>query len=288
MKTIKLFQVDRRVRKFYYTTEPECCQRSSNNSEPKFTDVQAVTIYLYGIILGFATKTAIYNFAKQYLLKYCKHLPSYKQFCLRINKLTPFFSEICTAELEAKAAASKTDLLDSAPITVAKGSRSSRAKTAGGSCDKGWCASKKMWYYGVKIHILGEERPGSIPLPREIMVTKASEHDLSAGKRLLETTDDTELFADKAFIDDEWGYDLQLYGVQLNTPFKERSKNQPPLDDGERAWNAMVSSRRQPIESLFSQISRLTGIQNASFVRSDRGLFSFIWARLAVMALLYW
>ena len=145
-----------------------------------------------------------------------------------------------------------------------------------------------MWYYGVKIHILAEERLHSIPIPREIIVTKASEHDLPAGKVLLENAEDIEVFADKAYIDDDWAYDLQLHGVELSTPFKERSKNQIPLDDGEHAWNVMVSSRRQQIESLFSQISRVTGIQNASFVRSVKGLFSFVWARLAVLALSYW
>ena len=288
MKKIKLFALNRRVRKFYYTTEPACCQRSSNNSEPKFTDIQATVIYLYGINLGFQTKWSVYKFAKAHLKKYCEHLPTYKQFCLRINKLAPVFAELCNAELKLKPQTSKTHLVDSAPIVVAKGSRSGRAKAAGGLCDKGYCASQKMWYYGVKIHILAEERLHSVPIPREILVTKASEHELPACKIILENSDDIEVFADKAYIDDDWGYDLQLHGVQLNTPFKERSKNQIPLDDGERAWNAFVSSHRQQIESLFSQISRLTGLQKSSFVRSEKGLLAFIWARLAVLAIFYW
>jgi hypothetical protein len=288
MKRIKFFTVNRRVRKFYITTEPACCQRLSNNSEPKFTDIQATAIYLYGIKLGFQTKLSVYNFAKEHLKKYCEHLPSYKQFCLRVNKLAPVFAELCNAELKSKPKTSKTHLADSAPVVIAKGSRSKGARAASGLCDKGYCASKKMWYYGVKIHFLAEERLHSVPIPREILVTNSSEHDLPAGKLLLENAEDIEVFADKAYIDDDWGYDLQLYGVQLNTPFKERSKNQIPLDDGECAWNAFVSSRRQQIESLFSQVSRLTGIQNAGGVRSENGLLSFIWARLAVLAMFYW
>jgi acetolactate synthase regulatory subunit len=70
--------------------------------------------------------------------------------------------------------------------------------------------------------------------------------------------------------------------------FKERGKNQVPLDDGERAWNAMVSSRRQQIESLFSQISRLTDMQDAHVARSEKGLLSFIWASFALLAMFYW
>ena len=288
MKSIKLFQLNRRVCKFYHTTELACCQRLSNNSEPKFTDIQATVIYLYGMNLGFQTKQSIYNFAEEHLLRFCKHLPTYKQFCLRINKLAPVFEQLCNLELKLKRKTSKTHLADSLPIVVAKGSRSSRAKTADEICDKGHCASKKMWYYGVKIHILAEERPHTVPIPRKILITKASEHDLNAGKMMFENAGDIEVFADKAYIDDEWGYDLQLQYVNLNTPFKERSKNQVPLDDGERAWNDMVASKRQLIESLFSQISRVTDLQNAGFVRSLDGLLAFIWAKLAILAISCW
>jgi len=143
MKRIKLFQLNRRVRKFYYSTEPACCQRLSNNSKPKFTDVQATVIYLYGINLGFTKKIDIYDFAKGHLKKYCEHLPTYKQFCERVNKLAPVFEQLCNLELTKKPYTSKTHLLDSAPIVVAKGSRSGRAKTASELCDKGYCASKK-------------------------------------------------------------------------------------------------------------------------------------------------
>jgi hypothetical protein len=95
-----------------------------------------------------------------------------------VNKLAPFFAELCNLELNKKLKTTKTHLLDSAPIVVAKGSRSGRARTASELCDKGYCASQKMWYYGVKIHVLAEERPRSVPVPRKIIVTKASEHDL--------------------------------------------------------------------------------------------------------------
>jgi hypothetical protein len=288
MKHIKLFVLNRRVRKFYYTTEPACCQRFSNNSEPKFTDIQATTIYLYGLNLGFQTKLSVYNFAKQYLLKYCEYLPSYKQFCLRVNKLAPVFAELCNAELKTKPITSRTHLADSMPVIVAKGSRSGRAETASEFCDKGYCSSKKMWYYGVKIHILSEERSHAIPIPRIIELSKASENDLPNAKFMLENVGQIDVFADKAYCDEVWREELESRDVELNVPFKERSKNQIPLDDGEYAWNAFVSSRRQPIESLFSQISRVTGIQCANFVRSGQGLLSFIWARLALMAILYW
>jgi hypothetical protein len=58
------------------------------------------------------------------------------------------------------------------------------------------------------------------------LLTKASEHDLNAGKIILQNADDIEVFADKAYIDEFWAYDLQLDYVHLQTPFKERAKHQ--------------------------------------------------------------
>jgi hypothetical protein len=264
MKQLKFFQINRRVRKFYLTTELSCCQRFSNNSEPKFTDIQVAAIYLYGLNLGLQKKKCVYNFAKKHLLKHCEHLPSYKQFCLRVNRLAPFFAAFCNAELKSKQKTSKTHLTDSAPVVVAKGSRSSRAKTAVELCDKGYCASRRF------------------------LITKASEHDLNAGRIMLKNAENMAVFADKAYIDEDWGYELQLRYVELITPFKERSKNQIPLDDGERAWNAMIASRRQQIETLVSQISEITCLQDAHVARSVNGLLAFIWARLALLAFSYW
>ena len=137
MKRIKLFALNRRVRKFYFTTEPACCQRLSNNSDPKLTDIQAATIYLYGINLGFTKKIDICGFAKEHLKRYCEHLPTYKQFCVRANKLAPVFDQLCNLDLTRKIKKTKTHLLDSAPAVVAKGSRSGRASTASELCDKG-------------------------------------------------------------------------------------------------------------------------------------------------------
>jgi hypothetical protein len=63
---------------------------------------------------------------------------------------------------------------------------------------------------------------------------------LNTGKVILENAEDVEVFDEKAYIDELWGYDLQLDYFWLQTHFKERAKNQLPLDDGKCAWNAMI------------------------------------------------
>lgn len=65
----------------------------------------------------------------------------------------------------------------SQPIIMANSSRSSKAKVADELANKGYCGSKKIYYYGIKVHILGFKRSGTLPLPEYIGVTPASNHD---------------------------------------------------------------------------------------------------------------
>jgi len=65
------------------------CQRFSNNiSEPKFTDIECLTIYLFCIIEEEKFKVkSIHNHAKKYMLDWFPDLPSYQAFNARLNQL---------------------------------------------------------------------------------------------------------------------------------------------------------------------------------------------------------
>jgi hypothetical protein len=59
-------------------------------------------------------------------------------------------------------------------VNLKKIQRSCKAKVANHFADKSYCASKGIWYYGVKLHILGINRLDA--LPEDIGVTPASGH----------------------------------------------------------------------------------------------------------------
>ena len=69
------------------------------------------------------------------------------------------------------------------PIIMAKAQRSGNAKVAPELANKGYNATKKTYYYGVKLHILGIRQP-ALPLPDYIGVTAASEADINVLKEL--------------------------------------------------------------------------------------------------------
>jgi hypothetical protein len=74
--------------------------------------------------------------------------------------------------------------------------------------------------------------------------------------------------------------------VRVFTPVKLK-KGQEFLDSANAYFSSAVSRVCQAIESFFNWINEKTHIQCASKVRSDDGLISFIFARLAILAFFY-
>lgn len=70
--------------------------RLSNNNTPcKFTDQEAVTVYLFvGYYQKYSKIKDIYSFALHYLDDWFPHLTSYAQFNSRLNILYPIFYDI--------------------------------------------------------------------------------------------------------------------------------------------------------------------------------------------------
>ena len=75
--------------------------------------------------------------------------------------------------------------------------------------------------------------------------------------------------------------------VLLQNSMVKKKKGQACLDSADSLFSALVSRARQAIESFFNWIQEKTHIQNASKVRSDNGLLSFIFARISMLAFFY-
>lgn len=158
------------------------CQRMSNNANPEFTDQEVITIYLWGIMQYRKDIKKIYSYTKDHLNEWFPNLPSYEAYVQRINKINsvfPVLAEKIQSDSPQLGALKNIYLIDSMPIVIAKEKRSSHAKVANHFANKGYNASKKCYYYGVKVHILGHRKPGTLPFPEYIEITPASDHDLT-------------------------------------------------------------------------------------------------------------
>ena len=285
MKTLYLIQLYCAVCQYYDSILSAENQRLSNNFRPKFSDEECLTIYLFGIAEGKFEQKAAYQFILDYFPGWFPALPSYQKFNYRVNRLSGALLKLCGLLMNEMIVDESvlTHLLDSFPVVVAKGSRSGRAKAVSELCNKGYCDSKDMWYYGIKVHVLARKQLAKMPVLRGFEVSPASCHDLTAAKPMLYDCRNFDLAADKAYCDTAWRAELASRGVRLFTP-RKAANGQPPGCD---CVSTFVASERQPIESLFNWINEKTHIESASKVRSLDGLIAFIAVRLAAAALFF-
>lgn len=212
----------------------------------------------------------------------------YETFVRRLDEMgesLPAFLEILLQQKTHEEVRSRMKRVDSFPIIIAGPNRSHRSSTCSRIADKGFCASKSLYFYGVKVHILGSYRPCQLPFPEFIGLTPASEHDLKAFQAISEELANVDVFGDKAYCDSNTRQDLSARGSQLVTPIKLKRK-QVKLDSSDSLYSKAVSSIRQPIESIFSWIEEKTGIQKASKVRSYKGLMVHVFGRLTAAMLM--
>src|SRR5947207_9193335 len=98
-------------------------------------------MYLFGHLQGFHEQRRIYQYVRRHWHVWFPALPSYQAFNRRLNLLAPAFSELIGNVLESRVAqlAPAADrLIDSLPVMLAKGTRSSTARVAREVADKGF------------------------------------------------------------------------------------------------------------------------------------------------------
>jgi hypothetical protein len=260
------------------------CQRMSSYSNLSFKDEEVIVIYLFGIMKGHRNVKAIYNYTKDHLSHFFPDLKAYEGYNHRLNQVVdtfiPLIEEI-QKDFPTGNILSDIYLMDSMPIMLAKSKRSSKAKVAPAIANKGYCASKDEYYYGVKLHILGLRNPNSLPIPDYIGVSSASEHDLAVFRQIEPYLCNGEIYMDKAYHDNLLKrLAKEEKNLDIYTPIKKKS-GELYIDTFDQWLSTAISKIRQPIESLFNWLEEKTGIQRASKVRSYNGLMIHVFGRLA-------
>lgn len=278
---IQLIQLYVFVCHIYDTRSETCFQRLSNNSNPKFTDQELVTIYLFGHLNGLFEKKAIHRFIKLYWKDFFPTLPSYQTFVYRLNQMEDTFQtfgQYLNQQLKEKRRSEVDHLIDSLPIMLAKGGHAYTARVACDEADVGYCASKKLYFHGVRLHTIAQRRNGTIPLPNQIWFREASCHDLPSVREQEIYLPNTTLIGDKAFPDPVFEKMLEEQQTTLYTPIKKPKGEE--LSDEQKYYNRLVSKLRQPIESFFNWLIDKTDIQRASNVRSTDALWIHCFGKL--------
>ncbi len=192
-------------------------------------------------------------------------LPTYANFNARLNAMGSAVMALVPLVLQSTEFQNNPEnlselmiLTDSLPVMLCSGKRQGRV--APELSDKGYCASKGVYYYGVKLHVMARRVKGSIPFVQMAGLTPASENDLAVFKPVADHMAGQAVFADKAYADKPLNERLmELQNTFIYTPVKlvkgesEWERNFVKAADG--LWSTAVSRIRQPIGNPYPALT---------------------------------
>jgi hypothetical protein len=264
------------------------CERFSNNNKPDFTDQEIMTIYLYTMHHeGHVKVKQIHRFASEYLKSWFPKLGSYQAFNNRLNRLGGAFTrlvEMLLDEYQPDDCCLDQSLMDSMPIITCSGKRSGKVATE--ITDKGYCSTKGIYYYGLKLHLLGFRRIGKLPHPEQILYTPASVNDVTVFKETWSGIENRTFFGDKIYFVNDLNKDMLKHKKsETLTPVKAVKGMADVIKQriiaADNLFSTAVSRVRQPVEAIFNWLIEKADIQKASKVRSVNGLMIHAFGRLA-------
>ncbi|MBI1696128.1 transposase [Lactobacillus crispatus] len=164
-------------------------------------------------------------------------------------------------------------IIDSFPVPVCQPIRNRRAKIFRGYADIGYKATKKIYYYGFKVHAIVSDDGYLL----DYIVTKASVHDAKETVELITNAhpDNRYLLGDEGYLGKNLHQRLEQMGYMLWTPYRKNMKN------AQKHNKHYLMALRRTIESDFSLLSYYNAENNRA-----RGLAGFQ-ERLEVAVLAY-
>lgn len=144
---------------------------------------------------------------------------------------------------------SKEFIADSFPVPVCKNVRMNRSKIYHDKKYTGYCAAKKEFFHGVKVHMVSNIAGN----PIEFKIAPGAESDIRNFKKLeLNLPETAVIYADKAYNDYAYeDYLIQKRNIHLIPMRKKNSKRHGSLER-----EIILKKKRKIIETTFSSIEK--------------------------------
>ena len=145
----------------------------SHHADLRFSDEEVIALYLFGIMNKHREIKQIHKYADRYLRGWFPKLSSYVAFVQRLNKVSDVFApllEIIQVEKKKTRAGDSQSLpIDSFPVALAKQGHRFKACLAPELANSGYCSTKKLYFYGIRVYVIGRRQAGTLPR-RNILV----------------------------------------------------------------------------------------------------------------------
>jgi hypothetical protein len=213
-------------------------------AKPTFSDSEMLTLMLAIDFFEFGSERRYHAFIKANYLKLFPKLLNQSEYNRRARSLRHLLNELRKEWATALGVQWENQfLLDTTPVIVIGYRRDKNQSDFRGSADYGYCAARRMKYFGYKLVML--TTLDGTPYSFELVPATPDERD--AADEILDTLPaGSNAWSDKGFIDEAWQSEWQKQGVFVWTAKRENQKQQnPPMFD------QLLNRVRERIEGAF-------------------------------------
>lgn len=255
-------------------------RKGKPGQKPEFRDSEVMTIMLAMDFIPFPSERQFVEFVRANYLALFPKLLEQSQFNRRARAVAPLIENFRQHWLlQLGVVLTDQGLLDTKPVPVVGYRRNKKHSDFQGSAAYGYCASKKMYYFGYKLVAICSLE--GLPLLYDLVPANMDER--KAAETLLNKLTGFCLLADKGFLGEDWQTDIfQFTGNQIWTP---KRKNQSKQQS--RVFEYWLNSVRLRIEGLFNEIQNVGKNLERLLAKTVVGLCSRIVSKMTSHLLKY-
>jgi hypothetical protein len=231
----------------WYLVEGRAILKGKAGQKPRFTDSEVMTLMLAQDFIPYPGENQYIGYMKANYLELFPKLITQSQYNRRARNLRLLVEEMRRYWLRELGLLAQADLLlDTKPIPVLGYKRSKKRSDFAGSADYGYCASRKMKYFGYKLVSLCTLE--GIPVVYELVPANTDER--LAAESVLYALRGCNVYADKGFIGEDW--QERIFRHTRNRIFTAKRANQETQNPVE--FDRWLNRIRERIEGVFNEI----------------------------------
>lgn len=247
-------------------------------SKPEFSDSEMLTLMLAIDFFEFTSERRFVAFIRANYLALVPKLLDQSQYNRRARGLRYLLNALrqdWATELGVQF--ERHFLLDTTPVIAMGYRRDKRHSDFRGSAAYGYCAARRLKYFGYKLVML--TTLAGTPYTFELVPADTDERE--AADEILDTLPpDSNAWSDKGFIDAAWQADWARHDIHVWTAKRENQKVQNPL-----AFDRLLNSVRERIEGTFDILKEGGRSVEHTLAHTIAGLCSRIIAKIAGVTL---
>lgn len=257
----------------WYQRKGACWLGRTVGSKPEFSDSEMLTLMLAIDFFEFTSERRYVEFVRANYLALFPKLLDQSQYNRRARSLRYLLNELrkdWAADLGVDF--EQHFLLDTTPVIAVGYRRDKRHSDFRGSAEYGYCAARRLKYFGYKLVLL-TTLDGT---PYAFELVPANTDERAAADEILDALPpDSQVWSDKGFIGEEWQAEWARQGIHIWTTKRENQKVQnPPEFDG------LLNSVRERVEGAFDLLKEGGRSVEHSLARTVGGLCTRIIAKV--------